>query len=637
VSTFPNALAEFVYMRTYARWDGEVGRRETWPECVMRVMRFLRQQADHYNPEALTEATWVRLHKAVLAHEVRPSSRLLAMAGPAAELNHITAYNCAYLPIAHWDAFSEVLYILMAGTGVGFSVERQYTSQLAAIRQQQPEHPAYGYTYVIPDTTEGWADALRYGINRWTFGWDIHYDYTKIRPAGARLQTKGGRASGPEPLRGLLDFTRTLLLGAQGRQLTPAECHHLVCKIGDVVVMGGVRRSAEISLSDLSDDAVRDIKQFGYWETAAHLSMANNSAVYTEKPDRATFDREWQALRESGSGERGIFNRQAASLTKPARRAEAVWGTNPCGEIILPGNAHGGSFCNLSEVVARADDTLRSLREKITLATIIGTIQATMTDFNYLRPQWTWHCDDERLLGVSVTGQLDCPAFRQPQTMRLLKFAAQQVNSYYAERLGINASAAITCVKPSGNASQMVDCASGMHPRYAPYYIRRVRVNTTDPLLPFLRDRGATLFPEVGQEAETATTWVVEFPVKAPPGAITRNDQTALEQLEYWLQVKTEYCEHSASCTIYVGEEEWGAVGDWVYQHFDAITGLAFLPRSNHMYQLAPYEEIDAATYERLLAAFPTLDYRELCLYEFDDMTTSSGELACTGDRCEIV
>jgi len=633
-SHFPNELAEFVFVRTYARWDAEQGRRETWEEAVDRLVAFLSETAG----PAIGPAEWMAARQAMLEHGLRPSSRLLAMAGKAARINPITAYNCSYLPIDSIESFAEVLYILMAGTGVGFSVERRYVEQLPVVQPQRGNAALdvpceHSLIYTIPDDTEGWADALKVGLSTWYAGGNIQFDYRLIRPAGAPLLTKGGRASGPEPLRGLLDFSRDLLLGAQGRKLTSLECHDIATKIGDVVVMGGVRRSAEISLSDFDDLVLRHAKDGEYWNTAPHRAMANNSAVYEQRPTWDLFQEEWQALAASGTGERGIFNRAAANELRPTRRKSAEFGTNPCGEISL----RPYEFCNLSEVVARVEDTPATLANKVRLATLIGTVQSMLIDFPYLRPQWRENCAEERLLGVSVTGQLDCPTFWQhPELMAELRDLAIAVNADYAQRLGINASASITCVKPSGNASQMADCASGMHPRYSDYYVRRVRVSTTDPLYRLMRDAGAPLHPEVGQTAETATTWVVEFPVKAPDGAITRHAMTALEQLEYWLTVKEHFTEHNPSQTIYVGPDEWESVGQWVYDHWDRIGGLSFLPRSEHIYQLAPYEDITAQEYQTRLAAFPEIDYSLLSLYELEDRTEGTREFACTGDRCEL-
>ncbi len=624
---FPNELAEFVFVRTYARWNPEKSRRETWEETVDRVVTFLQETAG----PGITADEWKAVRHSIRTHAIRPSSRLLAMAGKAARVNPITAYNCSYLPIDSIDSFAEILYILMAGTGVGFSVERRYIQRLPIIKLQRGGPTP---TFVIPDDTEGWADALKLGLTAWFNGEDISYDYRLIRPAGAPLHTKGGRASGPEPLRGLLDFTRQLVLSAQGRRLTSLECHDIATKIGDVVVMGGVRRSAEISLSDFDDIELRHAKDGQYWLTAPNRSMANNSAVYENRPSWDAFLEEWQALAASGTGERGIFNRQAARALRPSRRADAEFGTNPCGEITL----RPYEFCNLSEVIARSDDTADTLRQKIRLATLIGTVQSMLTSFPYLRPIWQQNCEEERLLGVSVTGQLDCPAFwRHPELMAELRDLAITANREYAQRLNIPPSAAITCVKPSGNASQMADCASGMHPRYSRYYLRRVRISATDPLFRLLRDVNAPLYPEVGQQPENATTWVVEFPVKAPDGAITRHDMTALEQLEYWLTVKTHFTEHNPSQTIYVGHDEWDAVGRWVYEHWDTIGGLSFLPRTDHVYQLAPYEDISAQEYEARMASFPAIDYRMLSAYELEDRTEGTREFACTGDRCEIL
>ncbi|MFN3385500.1 MAG: ATP cone domain-containing protein, partial [Candidatus Thermochlorobacter sp.] len=599
-SYFRNTLSELIYYRTYSRWLPEKGRRETWVETVDRYIAFMRENLG----EKLTSDEYAELREAILKQEVMPSMRLLWSAGEAARKTNVAAYNCSYIAPDCLKDFSEIMYILMCGTGVGFSVEQQTIHKLPQIKKQIGKKRS---TFVIEDSKEGWADAFVYGLEAWFSGEDVTFDYSRIRPQGARLKTMGGRASGPEPLRALLDFSRERILQRQGRRLSTLDVHDIICKIGEVVVMGGVRRSALISLSDLDDVDMRHAKDGAFYISHPERSMANNSAIYNEKPTVSEFLDEWLALIKSGSGERGIFNRSGILGQLPERRRESfanylsTCGTNPCGEIIL----RSKQFCNLSEVVARAEDTPETLLRKIRLATVLGTYQSTLTHFPYLSPEWKKNCEEERLLGVSITGQWDAPAVRNPETLRALKEEAIRVNQDYAKRFGINASTCITCVKPSGTVSQLVDAASGMHPRHAPYYIRRIRISASDPLFKMLKDQKFPYKPEVGQVDGTATTYVLEFPVKAPEGAIYRDDLSALEQLEHWKMIKTNYTEHNPSVTVTVGDDEWLEVGNWLYKNWDIIGGLSFLPCTNHVYALAPYEAITKEKYEELVSKLP--------------------------------
>jgi len=637
---FRNTLSEFVYLRTYARWIENENRRETWIETIDRYINFMREGLGG----KLTKKEYQEIRKAMLNQEVMPSMRLLQFAGKAARATNVCAYNCSFIAPSKLQDFGEVMYISMCGTGVGFSIESKNIQKLPQIEIQTgvklPIH-------VIADSKEGWCDALVLGMKIWFSGKDIKFDYSKLRPAGARLKTIGGKSSGPEPLRLLLDFTRDKILKKQGRRLSNLDAHDILCKIGEVVVSGGVRRSAMISLSDLDDIEMRDAKKGQFYFTEPQRSVANNSAVYEHKPTNTEFMDEWIALMKSGSGERGIFNRGGLMKTLPDRRIEflktkkdivhrnrivGIIGTNPCGEIILQSKG----FCNLSEVVAREGDTAEDLLRKIRLATILGTYQSTLTHFPYLSRDWKKNCEEERLLGVSITGQWDCKASRDAKVLDKLRKRAIQINKIYAKRFGIGASNCITCVKPSGTVSQTVDCASGMHPRYAPYYIRRIRISATDALLKMLKDQGVPYHPEVGQAEQDATTFVLDFPVKAPDGAIFKNDLTASDQLEHWKVVKTNYTEHNPSVTISVSDHEWISVAHWLYEDWDIIGGLSFLPRSNHIYQLAPYEEISKERYEELLKHFDKVDFSHIVLYEHSDETEVKRELACTGGACEL-
>ncbi|MDR3547630.1 MAG: ATP cone domain-containing protein [Candidatus Pacebacteria bacterium] len=634
-----NSLGEFVYLRTYAKWIPEEGRRETWIETVDRYLSFMRENIGN----KLTEKEYAELREAILRQEIMPSMRLMQFAGDAARRSNVTAYNCSYIAPSKLEDFAEVMYISMCGTGVGYSVESANIQALPQIASQTGEKLD---THVVEDSKEGWCDALTLGLKTWYGGKDIDFDYSLIRPAGARLQTMGGKASGPEPLRSLLAFARERILARQGRRLRNIDAHDMLCKIGECVVAGGVRRSAMISLSDLDDELVRDAKKGEFWNANPQRSIANNSAVYTEKPSNEEFMDEWVALMKSGAGERGIFNRGSLITQLPERRIK-FWeetgyvknghvsgpvGTNPCGEIILKSK----QFCNLSEVVARADDTEETLVRKARLATILGTYQSTLTNLGYLSKEWTDNCEAERLLGVSITGQWDSKAVRNADVLEKMRKETIKTNKKYAERFGVNASTAITCVKPSGTVSQTLGVASGMHPRHAPYYIRRIRISATDSLFKMLRDQGVPYHPEVGQTEETANTFVLEFPVKSPDGAINKDDISAIDQLEHWKLVKEHYTEHNPSVTISIGEDEWIRVANWVYENWEIVGGLSFLPRSNHVYRLAPYETINKEQYEELAKRFTGLDFGKLYAYERTDETEMKKELACVSGACEI-
>lgn len=629
---FKNPLGEFVYYRTYSKWIAEEGRRETWIETVDRYMAFMKENLG----SKLKENEYKEVREAILRQEAMPSMRLLQFAGPAARATNVCAYNCSFIAPSKFQDFAEIMYISMCGTGAGWSVESQNIQKLPQIAMQSGKKLP---VYVIPDSKEGWCDAFSHGMKAWAEGNDVEFDYSLLRPAGARLNTMGGKSSGPEPLRQLLTFTRDKMLRKQGRRLSNIDAHDIICKIGEIVVAGGVRRSAMISLSDLDDTDIRDAKKGQFYLTEAQRSLANNSAVYTQKPSASEFMDEWVALMKSGSGERGIFNRGSLPQTLPKRRMDQFkgtimpqFGTNPCGEIILQSK----QFCNLSEIVARVDDTEASLVRKMKIATILGTYQSTLTKFPYLSKEWRENCEEERLLGVSITGQWDSPVVRKPEVMRKLRDEAIKLNKLYAKRFGINQSTCITCVKPSGNLSQTVDCSSGMHPRFAPYYIRRVRIASTDALFKMLKDQGVPYHPEVGQTMENATTFVIDFPVRAPDKAIFKNDQSAVEQLEYWKMVKHNYTEHNPSVTVSIGEDEWIEVAHWLYKNWDMIGGLSFLPRDNHVYQLAPYEEINVAKYEELMKRFENIDFSKIVTYEIQDETEVKKELACAGGVCEI-
>ena len=629
---FRNPLAELVYYRSYAKWNPEEGRRETWIETIGRYIDFMRDNIG----TKLSESEYKEIRETILKQESMPSMRLLQFAGRAARRTNVCAYNCSFIAPRTFQDFAEIMYISMCGTGVGWSVESENIQALPQILKQTGKKLPQ---YVIPDSKEGWADAFSFGMKTWFEGNDVTFDFSLIRPAGSRLKTMGGKSSGPAPLQSLLEFARERILRRQGRHLSNLDAHDIICKIGECVVAGGVRRSAMISLSDLDDEMIRDSKKGQFYLSEGQRMLANNSAVYNSKPTTAEFLDEWVALMKSGSGERGIFNLGGLLGTLPGRRL-SHWtdsrfpsgGTNPCGEIILQSK----QFCNLSEVVARAEDTEATLLKKVRIATIIGTYQSTLTYFPYLSKEWKKNCEQERLLGVSITGQWDCALVRDAKILEKMKAAAIETNKKYAKRFGVPASTCITCVKPSGTVSQTVDCASGMHPRHAPYYIRRIRISANDTLFKMLKDQGVPHYPEVGQTAEDASTFVLEFPVKAPDGAICKDDVDALAQLEHWKTVKTVYTEHNPSVTISVGEDEWLSVAHWIYEHWDLVGGLSFLPRSSHIYQLAPYEAISKEKYEEMKNRLGDLDFSKIVTYEREDETEVKRELACVAGLCEV-
>ncbi|MAZ40775.1 ribonucleoside-triphosphate reductase [bacterium] len=629
---FRSAMAEYAFYTFYSRWIDEEGRRESWIEAIDRYVDFMKENIG----DKLTDEEYTEIREYMLSMSAMGSMRLLWGAGKAARKNNITAYNCAFVAPTEWKDFADIMYLSMSGSGVGYSVEHQNVERLPLIQRQTGEKLK---TFVIDDSKEGWCDALVAGMTAWEHGQDIDFDYSKIRPEGARLNTMGGRASGPEPLRSLLNFTREKMFARQNRRLSTIDVHDIICKIGSVVVAGGVRRSALISVSDLDDIVMREAKNGQFWLNNPQRSMANNSAVYNEKPTVREFLDEWQNLVKAGSGERGIFNRGALKKQLPVRRWKVFApfmgnsGLNPCGEIIL----RSRQFCNLSEVVARSEDTEEDLLEKVRVATILGTYQSTLTKFPYIKKEWKENCEAERLLGVSITGQWDCPAVQNPNTLRKMKEVAIETNRKYAQRFGINPSTAITCVKPSGNGSQLFDSASGLHPRHSKYYIRRVRIESHNPIFTMLKDIGVPYHPEVGYDKETATTFVLEFPMKAPETSTRfKDDVGAFEMLEYWKMLKESYTEHNPSATISIGEDEWLEVGQWVYKNWDIVGGLSFLPRSDHVYKLAPYESITKGEYEKRAAAFPDIDFSKLVLYEGEDQTQGAKELACSAGSCEV-
>ena len=625
----PTDYQAFIHTSRYARWLENEGRRENWGETVGRYM-------DNLVMGKVPQNTLEELRDAITDLSVMPSMRALMTAGPALDRDNTAGYNCSYLPVDDPKSFDEAMFILLCGTGVGFSVERQFITNL-------PEVPDTMFnsdtTVIVKDSKEGWAKALRQVIALLYSGEIPKWDVSNVRPAGAKLKTFGGRASGPAPLIDLFNFAARIFINAKGRKLSSMECHDLMCKIGEVVVVGGVRRSAMISLSNLSDDRMRHAKSGAWWENNPQRALANNSVSYTEKPDSLSFMREWMALVESGSGERGIFNREASKkqAAKNGRRDAAFdFGTNPCSEIIL----RPYQFCNLTEVVVRATDTVETLENKVRLATILGTIQSSFTKFPYLRKIWQRNTEEERLLGVSLTGIMDNPLTTTKnagleKTLDRLKQVAVDTNAEWATKLGIPVSAAITCVKPSGTVSQLVDSASGIHARHSAYYIRTVRGDNKDPLTQFMKDQGIPSEPDV---MKPDATTVFSFPMKAPDNAVVTADMTAIEQLEMWLAYQRAWCEHKPSVTINVKAEEWFEVGAFVFKYFDEMSGVSFLPFSEHTYQQAPYQDVGKSDYTELLSLMPkSIDWAKLSEYEAEDNTAGSQTLACSGDSCEIV
>lgn len=627
----PTEYQEVIYKTRYARWLDEENRRENWDESVGRYIGYIRDEVKNHSEEVYSdEELWKRLENDILSLKVMPSMRALMTAGPALDRCNVAGYNCSYIPVNSLRSFDEAMYILMCGTGVGFSVERQYTNELPTIA----EHFEKSNTVVKPaDSKSGWARALKELISLLVSGQIPEWDLSLLRPAGSRLKTFGGRSSGPEPLDNLFRFVVETFKKAAGRKLTSLECHDIMCKIGEVVVVGGVRRSALISLSNLSDDRMRNAKSGQWWLDNPQRSLANNSACYSEKPDAEVFLKEWLSLVESKSGERGIFNRTASvkkAESNGRRDPNHEFGTNPCSEIIL----RPFQFCNLSSVVVRAEDTLDTLLAKVESAAILGTFQSLLTNFKYLRKIWRHNTEEERLLGVSLTGILDNKAIHNKETLEALKEKAVETNRIYAELLGIPQSAAVTCVKPEGTSSQLTNSSSGIHARHSPYYIRTVRGDKKDPVTQFLIDSG---IPCEDDLMNPGSTVVFSFPIKSPEGATFRDDLTAKEHLEIWKLYNTWWCEHKPSITISVRDKEWLEVGSWVYENFNEISGISFLPHSDHSYKQAPYQECSKEDYEKLLAVMPEkLDWERLSEYEKEDSTTGTQELSCTGGVCEI-
>ena len=633
----PTSYQEFIHLSRYSRWLPSEGRRETWNETVTRYFDFFTEHVKEMCEYDITDKTRNELEVAVLGQRVMPSMRCLMTAGEALKRENIAGYNCSYVAVSRIQAFDEILYILMNGTGVGFSVERQFVSELPRVAEEF--HPS-DTVITVADSKMGWAKAFKELMGMLYIGQIPKWDLSKIRPSGAPLKTFGGRASGPAPLENLFNFTTNILKNSAGRKLTSLECHDIVCKIAEVVVVGGVRRSALISLSNLSDDRMRHAKSGQWWEQNPQRALANNSAAYTEKPDIGIFMDEWTALYNSKSGERGIFNRASANRMAEVSGRRVTegheFGTNPCSEIIL----RDREFCNLSEVVVRPEDTKESLLEKVRLATILGSFQSTLTNFKYVSAAWKKNCSEERLLGVSLTGIMD-NSLTNGKTKGLeilleeLKAQAVKVNKEWSKKLGIPQSVAITCVKPSGTVSQLVDAASGIHARHNPYYVRTVRGDKKDPLTMMMTDMG---FPVEDDVMNPTNTAVFSFPMKVDKGAVFRTDMNAIEQLELWLTYQKHWCEHKPSVTITVKEDEWMDVGAWVYKNFDWMSGVSFLPFSEHTYQQAPYQDTDKEGYELLLKQMPKeVDWAKLSEYESQDMTIGAQELACVAGACEIV
>lgn len=620
----------FIHKSRYARWLESEGRRETWEETVQRYVDFFKER------EQLNDEEGQEIFDAIQAMEVMPSMRCMMTAGEALKRDNVAGFNCSYLHIDHPRAFDELMYVLMCGTGVGFSVERNFITKLPEVAESFHKTSS---TIVVSDSKLGWASAFRELIAMLYAGKLPQWDMSRVRPAGARLKTFGGRASGPEPLEDLFRFCTVIFQKAAGRKLTSIECHDVVCKIADIVVVGGVRRSALISLSNLSDQRMSKAKSGAWWENEGQRRLANNSVAYTEKPDFEAYLTEMKNLYESKAGERGLFSRIAAqkiAARNGRRDATHDFGTNPCSEIILRSN----EFCNLSEVVVRADDNLETLKKKVKIATIIGTLQSTLTDFRYLRVRWKRNTEEEALLGVSLTGIMDHATLGDPnsevlpQWLEEMRDVSIETNKEWAAKLGVNQSVAITCVKPSGTVSQLVDSASGIHPRFSKHYIRRVRSDKKDPLALYMEQAG---FP-IEQDVMSPSSVVFSFPVKAPETSTCVKEVGAMEQLALWKTYQNHWCEHKPSVTVYYTDSEYLQVAQWIWDNFDMCSGISLLPTSDHVYQQAPYEDIDAEEYERLLAAMPQdVKWEELSQFEKEDNTTGSQELACVGGACEIV
>jgi len=632
----PTPYQQFIHKSRYARWLDDKERRENWDETVERYLKFMVYQVKGKHQLDMSSDDICDLRDAILSQEIMPSMRAMMTAGPALARDNISGYNCSYIPVDSPRSFDECMYILMCGTGVGFSVERESVDKLPVISDAMHDTDT---VIKVGDSKPGWAKSLRELIALLYAGQIPTWDMSEVRPAGSRLKTMGGRASGPQPLEDLFNFTVQVFKKAQGRRLFPIECHDLMCKIGEIVVVGGVRRSALISLSNLNDDQMAHAKSGAWWENEGQRALANNSVAYKGKPEMGTFMREWLALYDSKSGERGIFNREAADVQvgRNGRREQGyMWGTNPCSEIIL----RPYQFCNLSEVVVRESDGLEDLKRKVRLATILGTLQSTMTDFKYLRKVWKTNTEEERLLGVSLTGIMDHGVLSKPvdspRWLEEMRQVAIDTNLKYANMLGIPQSAAITCVKPSGTVSQLVDAASGIHARHNDYYIRTVRGDNKDPLTQFLKEQG--LYNEACVMKPDSTT-VFSFAMQSPAGAVTRTQMTAIQQLELWKVYAIHWCEHKPSVTITVKEDEWMDVGAWVYENFEVASGVSFLPHNDHTYQQAPYQDIEADDYLEWQSVYGNLeiDWQALSEYEKEDNTSGSRELACTAGVCEVV
>ena len=634
-----NPYENFIALSRYARWMPEENRRETWGETVDRYFSFMLNHLDKNYSYVPDEKLIKDLKEAVYNRNVMPSMRAVMTAGAALDRDHVAGYNCSFVPVDSPRSFDETMYILMCGTGVGFSVEYKYVNKLPAVPESFEKSTT---TIVVEDSKNGWAKSYRELLAMLWAGQIPSVDVSKLRPAGARLKTMGGRSSGPQPLINLFDFTIAKFKQAAGRQLKPIEAHDIMCKIGEVVVVGGVRRSAMISLSNINDIEMAAAKSGNWWENNSQRALSNNSVAYSRKPEMEQFIAEWKNLYDSKSGERGIYNVAAAQkqASRWGRRdPEIHYGTNPCSEIIL----RPYQFCNLSEVVIRENDTTKTVAEKVRLATILGTWQSTLTDFKYLRKVWKDNTEEERLLGVSITGQFGNKFFSGKEDLKKLSEAleglrdyARDTNKSEAAKIGINESAAITCVKPSGTVSQLVGVSSGMHAWHSEYYIRTVRGDKKDPLSTFLKEVG---IPVEDDFMKPNDTYVFSFPVKAPEGAITRDHLTAIDHLNTWLVYQRAWCEHKPSITVSVKEDEWMEVGAWVYKHFDEVSGISFLPHSDHSYKQAPYQEVTETEYLELLAKMPSsIRWEDLSFYETEDGTSGTQTLACTSDgNCEIV
>ena len=638
--SLPSLYQDFIHLSRYSRWVPELGRRETWEETVGRYFDFFEDHLKETCNYKVKKEEREELENAVINLEIMPSMRALMTAGDALKRDNVAGYNCSYASANRVRSFDEILYILMCGTGVGFSVEREFVDRLPTIAEEFEQSDT---TIVVGDSKIGWAKSYKELISLLIGGQVPNWDVSKVRPAGERLKTFGGRASGPEPLVELFKFTVETFKAASGRKLTSIECHDIICKIAEIVVVGGVRRSALISLSSLTDERMREAKTGAWWEFNPQRALANNSVAYKSKPEIGTFMDEWVSLYKSKSGERGIFNREAAKKTveklEDRRDPNHDFGTNPCSEIIL----RDREFCNLSEVVVRPDDSATDLQRKVRLATILGTWQSTLTNFRYLSSEWKKNCEEERLLGVSLTGIMDSVVTNGKasgleslgRTLDGLREVSVQTNKDYAKKLKINQSAAITCVKPSGTVSQLVDAASGIHARHADNYIRTVRADNKDPLCQFMKDQG---FPNEACVMKPDNVTVFSFPVQSPKNSVLRDGMTAIEQLELWLTYQRHWCEHKPSVTITVKENEWMEVGAWVYRNFDEVSGVSFLPFSDHSYRQAPYQDCTVEEYEEMLSKLPSsVDWTELRGYEEQDNTAGSQTYACSGDSCEVV